>query len=269
MSSGCVPAVIALRQHESAWARKAVCTLATLDVKGAYDSIQSHLLTARLHEQGWPLAYVKWGASFTAHRQARIRLDDYLGPARDIPQGLPQGSPVSPILFLLFMQPLFKLMPSSYGCVDDMGILASAATLAESSAMVAKRVEKTDAWIHENRLKLERAKAEFQHLHRTRKDSVSITIHGQNRSPNTVTRWLGMFLDTKLSFNAHVSHWCSKVFGAVAQVRRLGNTIKGASPQLTRYAAMASTLPVLLYGADVWWGLFALSRAKRWATAPF
>ena len=50
-----------------------------------------------------------WVASFVSRRSAAIRLDGETGATVQIQSGLPQGSPTSPILFMLFMQPLFSL----------------------------------------------------------------------------------------------------------------------------------------------------------------
>ncbi|KAI1001962.1 hypothetical protein K3495_g6240 [Podosphaera aphanis] len=93
---------------EKVWETKQLCTLATLDIQSAFDSIQPGRLRIRLREQGWPLPYVNWAASFSCCRKARLRIDDFDGNFLDVPYGLPQGSPASPIIILLFLEPLFK-----------------------------------------------------------------------------------------------------------------------------------------------------------------
>ncbi|KAI1001442.1 hypothetical protein K3495_g6753 [Podosphaera aphanis] len=139
---------------EKSWDAKQVCTLATLDVKSAFDSIQPVRLSARWREQGWPIPYVNWAASFSSCRKARLRVDDFVGEFLDIPHGLPQGSPASPILFLLFLEPLFKHGFPTFGYVDDMAILSVAKTLGEYSRLTAVRVETVTQWCNKNGLSL-------------------------------------------------------------------------------------------------------------------
>jgi hypothetical protein len=81
-------------------------SLLTMDVKGAFDAVLIGRLARRLREQGWPDYLVRWIYSFATNRSVRIRLDGETGPETDIWCGLPQGSPISPILFMLYIAPL-------------------------------------------------------------------------------------------------------------------------------------------------------------------
>jgi hypothetical protein len=92
---------------EKALASGYKASLLTIDVKGAFDAVLPGRLTYRLREQGWPDHLVRWVYSFTTQRTVRIRLDGETGPEIAIQCGLPQGSPVSPILFILYIAPLF------------------------------------------------------------------------------------------------------------------------------------------------------------------
>lgn len=60
-------------------------------------------------EQIIPLPLIRWVASFLTNRKAAIRLDGYTGIQEKIQIGVPQGSPAAPILFMLFIAPLFNL----------------------------------------------------------------------------------------------------------------------------------------------------------------
>ncbi|KAI0998058.1 hypothetical protein K3495_g10131 [Podosphaera aphanis] len=153
---------------EKAWESNQVCTLATIDIQSAFDSVQPGRLSVRLREQGWPLPYVNWAASFASRRKARLRVDDFVGDFLDIPHGLPQGSPASPILFLLFLEPLFKLGFPTFGYVDDVAILSVAKTLVDISLLTASRVGSVTRWCEQNGLSLADKKTEILHLHRSR-----------------------------------------------------------------------------------------------------
>lgn len=92
-----------------AWEEKRVAGLTAVDVKGAFDGVLCNRLILRLRSQGWPDCLVQWVSSFLSKRQVRIRVDHTTTDALPILCGLPQGSPVSPILFLLYIEPLLRL----------------------------------------------------------------------------------------------------------------------------------------------------------------
>ncbi|CCU74408.1 reverse transcriptase [Blumeria hordei DH14] len=110
---------------ETALNSKLTASLLTLDVKGAFDGVLPGRLVLRLRGQGWPDNLVRWVASFTSNRAAKIRLDGSTGPEFDVSCGLPQGSPVSPILFILYLAPLLHMGSAKrrFGYADDIAFL--------------------------------------------------------------------------------------------------------------------------------------------------
>ena len=88
---------------EEAFAQKQVATLLTMDVQGAFDTVMRNRLVLRLREQGWPEHLAKWVESFMNDRSACVRFQDTTTPISPLQCGLPQGSPISPILFLLYV----------------------------------------------------------------------------------------------------------------------------------------------------------------------
>ncbi|POS85096.1 hypothetical protein EPUL_005538 [Erysiphe pulchra] len=110
-------------------------SMPTLDVKGAFDAVLPGRLVRQLREQGWPLHIVRWVGSFATDRMVQIYLDDEMGPPQNITCGLSQGSPVSPILFMLYFSPLSKLgSPLKKFCfAEDIAILAIKNSLSENS----------------------------------------------------------------------------------------------------------------------------------------
>lgn len=91
---------------ETALSKGMTATVATLDIKGAFDSVLSRRLIRSLRDQGWPSQLFNWVFLFATQRKVCIRID---GEPRPITCGLPQGSPTSLILLMLYIAPLFKL----------------------------------------------------------------------------------------------------------------------------------------------------------------
>lgn len=96
----------------------------TLDISGAYNCVLRNRLAKRLLEQGWHPTLVRLVVTFATERTTRQR-DDPEGD-RTVSSRLPQGLPLSPIAFLLYVEPILKLtvdIRHNYGYVDDVGFL--------------------------------------------------------------------------------------------------------------------------------------------------
>ena len=86
---------------EKGFSQGRTISLLTMDVKGAFDGVLPGRLIRRLREQGWPNNLVSWIQSFATDRSVQIRLDGTTGPNTAVTCGLPQGSPISPILLFV------------------------------------------------------------------------------------------------------------------------------------------------------------------------
>jgi hypothetical protein len=115
----------------------------TYDIKGAFDAVLPGRLARRLREQGWPDLLVRWIISFATGRRVHIRLDGDVGPETQIDCGLLQGSPVSPILFMLYIAPLFSLdnPRKNFGYADDSAKLEISSSLTENAEKLSARLE--------------------------------------------------------------------------------------------------------------------------------
>lgn len=166
-------------------------SLLTLDVKGAFDTVLPGRLQARLREQGWPHEIVSWTSSFMAERTAKIRFEDITTAERPLSYGLLQGSPASPVLFILYLEPLFKLNSpkQAFGYADDVAFLRTGSTLERSTAKLATNLEAALEWGTQNGISFDPEKCELQYF--TRKNGPSnlrLKLESLNISPNKATR---------------------------------------------------------------------------------
>lgn len=232
-----------------------VAGMVTVDVKGAFDGVLRNRLCRRLREQGWPINVVSWVQSFFRDRSARIRLDGHTSTAFPVVCGLPQGSPVSPILFLLYVEPFLRLSRGRFGYADDGSLLATARTVPEVNRILQIHVDRTLDWGRDNGILFDSAKTELQYFHNKRKyHEPSIRAGDAEIKPNDCTRWLGVFFDRKLNFKDHVRRACQRARVVTDHVRHLGNTRRGLNPSLTRQAVQGSVFATLFYGAETWYG---------------
>ena len=122
---------------EKAWLEKQLAGAIFMDVKGAFDRVDQKKLTQILIDIGLSQNLVRWVESFLQERKAQLVIDGHECPIRDISAGLPQGSPVSPILFIVYIHVLLKRIEDelpqgqNISFVDDIGILAKGTSVEE------------------------------------------------------------------------------------------------------------------------------------------
>lgn len=114
--------------------QRCTVTVATLDMKGAFNAALPGRLVNRLKEQGWPCKICDWISFFAIERSISVRLDGETGPPRKIIYGLPQGSHVLPILFMLYISPLIslKVLTKAFDYAENVAMLEVSPLLEEN-----------------------------------------------------------------------------------------------------------------------------------------
>ncbi|RKK51436.1 hypothetical protein BFJ69_g17940 [Fusarium oxysporum] len=210
----------------------------------------------RIREQGWPDHLVRWVESFMVDRSARVRYQDTITSFAPLQCGLPQGSPVSPILFLLYTEPIYRLgnPQGRFGYADDTAILSIGDTVDETSAMASSSVDEMVRWGAANGVSFDPKKTEVMHFSRGKLRSTPAVRHGDvEKHPEAALRWLGIWLDSRLSFRIHVETWAAKEKAVAYHLRGLTNTVHGPLPSAVRSAVRACVEPVLLHGSEAWY----------------
>jgi hypothetical protein len=97
-----------------------------LDIKGGFDNVQGHILAARLRSHNTPSYIINWVLSFLSDRSCRLLFKG--GPMifETVDVGVPQCSPISPLLFVIYVAPLHSIsLPRgiTLSFVDDFALM--------------------------------------------------------------------------------------------------------------------------------------------------
>lgn len=117
------------RTHDS-WKRQQLMGALFMDVKGAFDHVNPGRLVSRMGELGLDGDLIRWTQSFLTDRKVQLIIDNTQCPTQPINSGVPQGSPVSPILFAIYLSGVFveieRVVPGvrTLSFADDVGLLA-------------------------------------------------------------------------------------------------------------------------------------------------
>ena len=184
--------------------------------------------------------------------------------------GVPQGSPVSPILFLIYANQLFKcnaylsIRINSY--VDNIGIQTSSRSTYENCKILQNAAEKLVKWGQNNHIEFDMKKTELIHFdHANRSLNESIKIKEFIIKPKEVVKWLGIWFDRKLSFKIHVENRIASASRMFYTIKRLANTEKGLSFQAMRKLYIACITSIANYEVSIWWKnqVFLLDKFKK------
>lgn len=236
--------------------QKKVATLVTMDVEGAFDAILRHRLILQLRKQGWPDFLIRWLAMFLAHRLASVRFEDATAEALELLCGIPQGSPLSPILYLLATAALYMLPGATqrYGYADDTAMLFVGDTLDETTTQANAAIAAMEEWGRREGFAFDVKKTEVIHFANEKRGNLPPIQH-QDRTvlPKPALRWLGIWFDARLNFTVHITKWAQKAKSIIYHLRSMSNTIRGISAAAARKAVLAVVMPTLFYGVDVWY----------------
>ena len=207
-----------------------VTLLVLLDMSAAFDTVDHAILLQRLESSfGVSGGVLSWLSSFLDGRTQRVHLLDSTSSVESVRSGVPQGSILGPLLFLLYTADI-PLIASDFGlnvhCYADDGQLyiSSKAGAAESSIeLVTACINQLDRWMSSNRLKLNSDKTQLiwlgsrQQLLKVNPDSILLGASTVRFQSSVVD--LGVVLDSNLSMRDHVSRLCRTSYYQLRQLR--------------------------------------------------
>lgn len=228
------------------------------DIKAAFDSVWHDGLIYKLYDLKLPPYLTNYLIAFLQDRTANIELENTLSRPFKLRSGTPQGSPLSPLLYIIFTADSMNGMPdhTEHGLfADDTALWASSNKTSNLATRMQQSVEAFENWCRSWKLKLQPSKTELIHFNvhprRKYKHEVSVRVEETMIKPKDSTRYLGVIIDKELKWNTHLDHIEQTVAPRISLLRYLSSAAGQANERImiTLYKSMVRT--IMLYGHPV------------------
>ena len=220
------------------------------DFSKAYDRVWKTGLLQKMHLLGISARFLVWISSWLTNRQARVRVNAKVGRSRTFKEGLPQGSVLSPLLFVIYINDLLMqfedtTLVSAYA--DDLAIACSGRSKIDMTKILQKEVDKVVKWSDDACLTLNTNKCEAEASWQPH-----ITIRGLPLSFNAAPTFLGVQYNRQPTFSDHAKKICQAMTKKTNILRALGGTTWGWRPADLRTIYIATQRFLAKYGSQAW-----------------
>ncbi|GFU22890.1 probable RNA-directed DNA polymerase from transposon X-element [Trichonephila clavipes] len=239
----------------SGFAKHEATSILFLDIAKAFDKIWHDGLLIKLIRLDFPAPLIKSIHSFLLHRSFRVRVDRILSSPRPIRSGLPQGSLSSPLLFTLYVNDIPQTDSSHLAMfADDTAVISQNKRFSVVISNLQHYISSLELWLNDCKIKVNASKSAclmFTRRSRLPVGLTPVTIFGQPVPWVNVVRYLGLFLDAKLTFAYHIEQTRRKALAVHAMLKRL---ISRRSKLAIRHKVLlykSIIRPVMCYGSQI------------------
>lgn len=243
-----------------------VTLLVMLDLSAAFDTVNHDILIKRLHEElGIADSALSWFESYLHNRMQKVDIEGSISNPFDLGCGVPQGSCLGPILFIIYASKLFKIieheLPCAHCYADDTQLYLSFKPNTTSQDQVLQAmencIEKIRKWMIHDRLLINDSKTELiligskQRLSKLQPISISVGNSVINNSSEVKN--LGCWLDANLSMSKHITNICKSAFFYLHNIRSIKKYLHEDSLHTLVHAFITNRIDYcnsLLYGAS-------------------
>ena len=221
-----------------------------LDFEKAFDTVAHQRLLRKVEYYGIRGPVHGWLRSWLVGRTQCVVLDGETSENESVTSGVPQGTVLGPIMFLMYINDIAAKTTSTIKLFADDGLLLRKINSTSDAETLQKDLNEIVAWSHKWQMRFNPSKCFVIRFNRKRQPiGASYTMSGVTLGEVEHHPYLGVELDSKLTWSTHIDQSCAKAHNTINFLRR--NVFHCPSPiKETAYKSLVR--PVIEYYASAW-----------------
>jgi hypothetical protein len=197
-----------------------------IDLAKAFDTVNHRILLEKLQHYGIRGVPLQWFQSYLSNRQQYVIIDTNKSQFATIKCGVPQGSILGPILFLLYINDLNSVskLLRTIMFADDTNLFLTGKSLVLLEKQLNEELIIINEWFKANLLSLNLTKTSYIIFANKKCQDINILINNVSISRQYDTKFLGIILTYNLNWSKHIDivvNKISKCLGIISKVRHL------------------------------------------------
>ena len=243
-----------------------------VDFSSAFDTIDHDMVIKRLLRMGVPAYEVRWIRNFLCNRRNYVRVDSVDSRKCAFTAGVPQGTVLGPLLFIVAMDSLLEKLASIPGLhtvafADDLTVSAKGNDGKSTEPILQQAMDTIAEWCSMSKMKVNVGKTKGLVFTKSalvsHESTPTVTYTPPGGQTKTIEvglelkdgdapgKLLGMCLDKRLHFSEHVRYAKAKTTTALAQLQVIAHSKTGLSRNSIRKFAKGYAAAKLTYGIDI------------------
>ena len=228
-----------------------------VDFSKAFDTLNHVILIRKLYRYGIQGQALKLVENYLSNRKQYVNVNNILSSIKSISIGIPQGSVLGPLLFIIYVNDLLNLS-NEYSTIlfaDDTVMSFKGDNISDLITVCNNEIDKFRIWTIANRLTVNKDKTVFNIISNINFDRDAVSIYFDNQMLACVSnlKYLGVIFDDSLKFEDHIGYISNKISKAVGILNKLKTHLPFSALKTLYYSLVH---PYLNYCNLVWGGTY-------------